>query len=617
MNETLVTPRPGQSLGGLLMEGAAALGERTVRGLLAEAGMTIVDLLHHAASPEQLAVLADALDLPSDALASRQHPLLPGEGRRRSFFDVSVDDRLLEKRTRRFAPASLADEPWHKASWQLRALPFCERSWTLLTDACHSCGTVQRWSRAWGPELCDACAVPLGEGSTPAVPEDLHASLRLAAGLAHHDAARRAESMAALPDGLRRLGAGGCVDVLCAVAPVVDPSIRGRHHQHLPAGNADPARIVVAVARAWDLIADWPGGLLAECDVRMARRTGRHGDGNAGATTALMSIGQRQAASAPLVRAVADLRAIVSERQSSYIGTWEFAQRAGVGVRAVTTFRRMGRIPSVLGFSKRDAPIPMLLASEADRGRREVVGAMYAENAASLLGCTYRAVEELVELGVLIRSPFLVSKRRIDHMRIEAAGLQALVDAVTDRAAAEGDGLDLPLARAMWAVGGRLKPWSRVLEALRDGELRFAMRPGSGPFASRIMIRSDDVATLLKLRSDFADDDERFAACMTRKDAFAVLNTEARRSPDLLSDWPSPSGTNRVVPTIDLLRLAGRHVTCRELAWRNGTTPSAIGRELARLGVPADRHGTFNRPRAVSRLGGFPRRRSTGEAAGA
>ena len=599
-----IVAKPGQSLGGLVLEGAAVLGERTIRGVLAEAGSSLLALMHHSIEPDELALVAGCLDLESEELIARRHAVLADDRQRRSFFGVPIDARLLERRTRRFAPATLREDVWHRASWQLRPLPFCEATWTFVTDRCHACGTVQGWSRTWGPELCDTCATTLSEGSTDPVPVELQRALHLAVGLLHHDESRRAESLHALPQALRMLGPDGCMDVLCAVSGVVDPSLRMDRNRHLLDPSADPARITRAVADAWELMRAWPDGFLSECDRRLARRVGRFGDGNGGATQFFLGLAGREGVPFALRRAVGDLLGVIADRQDGYLDARTFSKASGVAAGRVARSRRAGLVESVIGLNEKGGIMPMLPASEAERSRRRRAEGILVERAAARIGCTFRAVEELTALGVLVPSPVVVDNSRSDRTKIEVGSLDGLLEGLLQRSASPGDaGFDVPLKRAMWSVGGRLKPWSATFVALLDGRIPFVLAPGDEPLAARINLRACALPVLQSLLNAFDDADPRFADHMSKSDAFDVLNTEGRVAEGLLDGWDSLQGLSRTVPAAELLRLARRLVSRRELAARVGTSTRHMNGILSRMGVHPREGDLYDREEASAALG--------------
>lgn len=599
-----VVAKPGQSLGGLVLEAAAALGERTIRGVLAEADSSLIDLMHHSIGPDELALVAGCLDLEPAELIARRHAVPADDRQRRSLFGVPIDARLLERRTRRFSPATLREAVWHRASWQLRPFPFCEASWTFVTDKCHACGTVQGWSRTWGPELCDRCATTLSEGSTNAVPLELRRALHLAVGLLHHDGSRRAESLGALPEALRTLGPDGCMDLLCAVAGVVDPSIRMQKQQHLLAAAADPLAVTKAVAQAWDLVEGWPDAFLSECDGRLARRVGRFGDGNRGATQFFLGLAERDAVPRPLRQTVEDLLDVVADRQTRHVDARGFSKASGVTAGRIARSRRAGLVSSVIGLNDKGWITPMLPTSEAKRSRRRAAEGIMVERAAARIGCTYRAVEELAALGVLIASPDVVDNSQPDRRKIEIASLEGLFDRLPRRSASPDDGgFNVSLKRAMWSVGGRLKPWSATFVALLDGRIPFALLPGEEPLTSRLLLRACALPVLQRLLNAFDDLDPRFADQMSKSDAFGVLNTEGRVADGLLDGWESLQGLYRTVPAADVLRLAKRLVSRRELAARIGTSTHRMRGILSRMDVHVREGDLYDRQEALAALG--------------
>lgn len=599
-----IVAKPGQSLGGLVLEAAAGLGERTIRGVLAEVGTSLLDLVHHSIGLDELAQVANCLDLKAGELIARNHPILADDGRRRDFFGVSIDARLLEKRIRRFSPVTLRKHGWHRASWQLRPLPFCETSWTFVTDTCHACGTIQGWSRAWGPELCDRCTTPLCGGSTNEVQNELRPALRLAAGLLHHDDARRAESLNALPEALRVLGSDGCMDLLCAVGGVVDPKLRMERHRHLLGTSTDPAEIANGVAVAWEMMVGWPDAFLRECDRRLARRAGRFGDGNRGATQFFLGLAEREEMPLPLRKAVTDILDVVSDRQARHVDPRRFSKASGVKAGNVARFRRAGLLHSVLGLSDKGRIMPMLPASEIERSRRRSAEGLMAERAAASIGCTFRAVEELIVLGVLTPSPDAVDNSVPDRKKIEIASLNHFVEhLVSQSASPESSGFDVCLKHAMWSVGGRLKPWSVTLVALREGRIPFALLPGEEPLANRLLLRACALPVLQNLVNGFDDADLRFADHMSKSDAFGVLNTEGRVAEGLLDRWESRQGLHRTVPAVEVLRIAKRFVSRRELAARAGTTTRRMNGILSSLNVHTREGDLYDRKEALAALG--------------
>jgi hypothetical protein len=334
-------------------------------------------------------------------------------------------------------------------------------------------------------------------------------------------------------------------------------------------------------------MAGWPRAVLSECDARLARRVGRHGDGNMGATAAFLRLAERHGMPDTLRSAVGMIRGIVAERQTGHVDTREFARLSGVAARNVAQSRRAGRIGSVLGLTEAGEVVPLLPVEGAQASRRLKAEGLMAERAAARLGCTYRGIEELIETGLLVRSERAVDDCSTDRLRIEAASLDALLSAVEEAAGpASGDDLVLPLRRALSSIGGRLKPWSAVFNELLSGALPFALATGDRPLVDRVLIGREDVDAVRLLPSRFDDLDSRFDRHMTKKDAHSVLNVEGRYAGGLLDDWVTSTGPDRTVPVKEVLQLAGRLVSSREIAARTGRSAHGMRRIIDR---PAER----------------------------
>ena len=246
----------------------------------------------------------------------------------------------------------------------------------------------------------------------------------------------------------------------------------------------------------------------------------------------------------------------------------------------------------------------MLPASEVERSRRRSAGGFMAERAAASIGCTSRAVEELIVLGVLNPSPDAVDNSVPDRKKIEIASFNRLVEHLVRRSASpESGGFDVSLKRAMWSVGGRLKPWSATLVALREGRIPFALLPGAEPLANRLLLRACALPVLQNLMNGFDDADPHFADHMSKSDAFGVLNTKSRVAEGLLERWESRQGLHRTVPAVEVLRIAKRFVSRLELAARAGTTTHRMRGILSRLNVQTRECDLYDRKEAFAALG--------------
>lgn len=123
VHDLLTTPKLGQSLGGLVIE-KAVIGESTVRGVLAGAGTSLLGLVHHIATREQLAIVAEAIR-PSRCCDGCGNPIRPTSR--------GPQDRLCRSRSlcatnpiRQSAPVRTRDQladlrPWKAANSRERS----------------------------------------------------------------------------------------------------------------------------------------------------------------------------------------------------------------------------------------------------------------------------------------------------------------------------------------------------------------------------------------------------------------------------------------------------------------------------------------------------------------
>jgi hypothetical protein len=318
----------------------------------------------------------------------------------------------------------------------------------------------------------------------------------------------------------------------------------------------------------------------------------------------LLAMRERSGISEPLRAAVTQLRTDVFVRQSGHVDARAFARVSGITAGNVAQLRRAGRLPSILGLTDGGKVVPLLPVSAAERSRSDIAGSITAEDAAKRIGCTYRGVEELVRVGLLTGSMPTVRGFAPDRLRILTASFDELVETLAGRSATPGgEPFDVPLIRATWTIGGRLKPWSAIFDRLMTGILPSVLLPGSRSLSERIMLRSDDAYMLNVLPADFDDADPRFDGFMSKTDAFSVLNTEARFAKALSARWRRSRGVERAVPVLEVLDFAGRFISLREIAALTGVTASASAKNLARHGASQPVDALHDRAGTLAALG--------------
>lgn len=574
-------PLPGESGNGYVARAAAASFAEHMFDLTAAAGAADVE---HAAplllDPPGVRRLATSLGIdPADfAVRALRSADAPG---RIAFFGADLDRRHFVSAVRRFAPASIAVSAHHRALWLLSAFPYCDETWTLLTAACPDphCGAIQRWRWTRGIDICDRCGSSLGRADTPEIPRRLRDRLAGASGIVHPDAATRKRAAARLPDALAGTTPAAILDLLCAVAGVVDPAIRYSAARQLIDPRAEPGRIIEAVAGAFRVLEEWPEGFVRLASERLSRRPGKHGDGNRGATVAFLDLPSRCSLDPEVAQVIVGVRRLLSAgREAGYLPQ-EAAAKCGTRLSTILAARREGRIPTVFHLDG-NRVVPLL-----DRRRVDELGAAFRSPyhaAATSLGVTYRTIEELVELGMLDRAPPEPKARPVPA--VTGRSLNALVDRIRAAGAGRVRG-GVPLEAAMRAVGGGLKPWTGALCAMLDGTIPFSLEGRGRGLVRRAVV---DRSAWIPLR-DVPQVPEpfpgAFSDAMSKADAADALNLRPSGYVAVLSRWPSSHGWARTVPVSEVAAMTRSLISPAEIAARLDVASKQVGRLMRRAGV--------------------------------
>ena len=577
----LRAPLPGESGNGYVARAAAAAFAEHMFDLTSEAGAADVG---HAAplllDPTGIRRLATNLGIDADNFAVRALRSAASPGRI-AFFGAAVDRRHLVSRVRRFAPEALAISAHHRALWLLSAFPFCGETWTLLTDECPDpdCGAVQRWRWTRGIDICDRCGAPLGRAVTAEVPLHLRDRLAAAVGIVHPDAATRTKALARVPDSLAATTPAGILDLLCAVAGVVDPAVRYPAARQLIDPKAEPGRIIEAVATAFSVLETWPNGFVNLASERLSRRAGKHGDGNRGATIAFLDLPSRCTLNPEVADAILGVRELLAAGREAGYSPEEAAAKCATRPSTILAARREGRIPTVFHLDGNRA-VALL-----DRRHVDELGGAFRvpyHAAAASLGVTYRTIEELVFVGLLDPAPLEPKARAV--LAVTGGSLNALVDRIREAGVGRvEDGV--PLETAMRAVGGRLKPWAGTLRAMLDAALPFRLGvQGRGLVRRAVVERSAWI--VLRDVADVPEPSPRaFSEAMSKADAADALNLRPSAYATVLSQWPSSHGWARTVPVDEVTALTRRVISPAEIAARLDVASRQVGTLMRRAGV--------------------------------
>lgn len=531
---------------------------------------------------DEVARLAPLLGVDETLLTDRAYPPVCGGVSDHSFFGTPVHRQDLELGVKRFSPSSLGASPHHRALWQLRPFPFCSESWELLVDRCPRCQTRQNWHHTIGMLHCHSCLRDLRLCETSQVPEHRRPSLSAAIGLLHMSPDRKAASLALLPPELAGAGTPAVYELLVRLLPVVEPSIPVS--RALVTSGVEPGVLIAAMSDAWDMMVDWPYSFERFCGSKLASRTLSGGDGNGGRTLTFlrMAFAPQSARSAlPIIAAMYDrfnlkgpLKADIEASGMNYRAT---AKALGLRIETLTPLRRRNV------FQVRMAIAGKRVLANFDRAEIEVLAQacnarISVPSAASRLGISSNGVEQLAAMRLLrpIEHPYVAAHYK--EKQLHRASLDSLEERLVSGVSADWSADHTSLPVAMKAIGGRLKPWGPIIEALLAGGIKYSMSTDvSRPTLHRVGIDAVDVQQLRELEFNKADYDFAFSSLMSRADAEEVLHLTPRASTALFS---SPEEVEHLVdgavPVCRIEEIASRYVTPVELSHRTGKTARAI-----------------------------------------
>ncbi|MEJ7777024.1 MAG: hypothetical protein WKF52_06545 [Sphingomicrobium sp.] len=535
--------------------------------------------------------LASILEVDVAELQLRSYPPLDPRATSRSFFGVTVRPDDLELRLRRFAPGGLEISPHIRAISQVRAFSFCEESWQMLTSVCHRCGTIQRWHHTNGVDRCDHCVADLSRGIGTPVPEALRETLASAIGIIHPDPNRRRRSLAMLPLEICHEGNSAAFELLMRLLPVIDNTMPRQRGKAL--GAIDAHRLFELVANAWRIMITWPNGFEEFAGSLVAKRVGRSGDGNRGATTAFLRSESSAASAVPIPLAIrtAFERCNMTDARIAPVGTAILKQAAklmGLGTQQVMAIRRGGGFRPRYGLHGRRV-VTLFDLEEIAKIREGVADRVSDTAVASALGIPCHGVEQLAAMGIIERQVLPYFGLRYSTLQLRRSSFETIAKRAKAKRRRNTTIRGPTLLEASKAIGGRQKPWGPIFLLLLEGAIPFAIRACKGPMTSRIVVNLGALKVFAGLSfdrneakySDFPFDDH-----MTKRDAGDALNLSPKAYTPLLSEIARidrPQG--RSVPVVAVEELAAAYVSFTELAARWRVNPQTIYRYAWREGL--------------------------------
>lgn len=507
----------------------------------------------------------------------------------RSFFGLDVHQDGLENRIRSFSPAALRADAakrsgpddraytFHRATWELRAIPFCLEHWDMLQDRCwcEGEGVIQRWTRtASHLHECDKCGDPLASLESYPVPDDMRPALSALRALVDPITSTRATAAVALPEAMRAADRSRIFYAVGRLADAIDPDAKGRPIDA-------PRERLHGLWRACMALISWPEGFgeIADLAVSAGQRSRIRkawlaiGDATSSAdktkaeseagfrrkNTAKGSLSRCEALKlANSLKPVGIRPATEIARLSTKILMWawdagHFTQhRRAHGPRELPAFDRVELVNFSDKWSKRVSPSS--LAHE--------------------LGISLHGVEQLAALGVIpAKAPAIPDSGPHFYPEDVEEFFTRLEDLVAGPVAAAETIVDpVTLIHAMKHVSGRPKPWGPVIKMLLDGDMHFEVSENRR-VADSIVISASDIYIVKALRFDRDSFEIDFSPEIIQHDALNLLNI-ADSASRILNGLPSKGVNPKFYRVADIEERAQKFVTLPELALALGMIPA-------------------------------------------
>ena len=583
-----LSPEPGETLLGLLMRSAEHNYLPSPSPILNDLGVNLHlkgDCLGRLA--DNLPLLADVLGQPL-ADIHRVWGAEPLSGGRRRLGGVWLRPGMIFSSHRRL-PRAFVPGSADQAFWMVRNLGFCPQSWELLVDRCPRpwCGRRLTWCSTGAMHLCGYCGAGVGEAKRRLVPVKDRPALTWLTGLFSEDEGTVERALKQLPPMFELETATEAFEFLHALAnPMRALSSPEKHESPISFGEiASACRFILDFPRShWDLqqvdraiwlyfrqrlerVAHWTTQAVVQREIHRLLQYGRSRARTTGCKPKIEGWYSVSTASIFLGVQRASVRALIDS------GLLSATDGGGGAVRQHSAIR----------------------ASDVLNLKLRILERMSWREFCSKSGLPQIALEQLLVCG-LLRANYdkavseLFGDRQLE--RDSVANLDLRWDLLSDPEEFNW----VPLSRVMQGVGGREKPWARVIQAGLSGALPGGFRANPTrrglihhmvhPItARRLIMGGPDAQTPFSFRD--GDLGEHWRPDLSPGETELHLNCTAQdimwlRSQKLVSPINAKGKPARYARS-DIEMLGREFTTTREIAARLGIKPVDVWQSLTSL----------------------------------
>lgn len=599
---TAVTPRPGESLVGLLCRVTRRNHLRRLRVLLAE-GTPVWHAHSNLAARDDVDFdqLAHACRLAPHEVEDRRYrqveltPDLPGA----TFHGATIPLYDLDLGCRRIAPSWLAGEPHYCALGHHSIATHCPASGDLLIDRCPRCDGALLWTRIH-LEGCHRCGLDMRAHEPARVTARQQRETRIMLDVIHPAPARHGPATAKLPDAISGLDRGTIFELGWRLGGLLTGTDTGTRRE---AGGLPVDTRLHVLAAGSRILSSWPDDLYAALRGVAV--------GSAAVDPSLPAKVRSLAKAANLWPSVRDaifaaapglgtsssagVRSVIADAANA----GELAGSLGVSQRIYERMRGKGAFDPVAAGGTVNQHL-LFDAADAAPLRELLADRLPLASASERLDISHHGVGQLCCVGELT----LITDKRVlaavKEPHITKSSLDHLVARIDGKAAdlADTDGFSgdlVPLLRAMRTVGGREKPWAAAVHAILSGDLPVVIdRSRSGRLMGRISIPADKVHMLAAMTFDeTAYPTFTFDGRINRRDTEDLLNVDSNTFSRAMKAGQAPVPNGGTYDRAAILARASELMSGSEILVRWGR---------GKKGMPAPMRDS-DRPIRVGHLG--------------
>lgn len=518
-----------------------------------------------------------------------------------------------ELNRRRISPLTLRKRGFHRLDWMNLLLPYCPESREQLIHQCQTCQSKLGWHYARGIGICEFCETEVAPSSEPPLSEKLVDDYRLFAKLSSPDSRKVTSAFASLPRALQAARR----DTLVRLATMTGGLVQDGHVVttsrrailQLPADVMAPV-----VASGTSFLRSWPHGFQSWVRERseslMQDRAQLKTFRNRLRRLVQANLESEDLTSL-VIESFPDLRehpvhAFSKGRHYLYMSTQKRLRLDTPHMDALRRWMGEGYRPSPTTdqFQKGQFDAEVIDAIAPVFG-----GAMPLNACSSRMKIPRYAVEQCCRPGLLAREihPAFLAIKGWDA--IQSASLDALnANLLGAQSRAPLPPAAVSLSVAVKRIGGRLKPWGSIFQALNDGDLEFWVA-GEKPTSTSIRLHAADLARFDGVVDDVPVYGGKPFAKVSQADAAEILNLKPALLPEIgprLGIDFIPNGRGLGAPLATVVQVAAAVAWDKEISWHLGVRHDEVEDILLSQGIRPLEIG-WSRPRLVDRgiLPGF------------